>query len=184
MTRRYCDGPVSGTYIKRYLYFLQKGYDGDKITIESAAQAMVCNESDIMRALTYWQKAGAIRITVDEMTREITHVELLPVQAKQIAAEQYRKYRRTLNQLERNGVALTQTRKCAVQDWYGKLGMSEDLVMEAVNRCIRKTGKANFAYINKIIIAWHDSGLKTIDAVRKADRAYFQGKHDLEGGEE
>lgn len=41
------------------------------------------------------------------------------------------------------------------------LGLSPELVRAAYERCIEKTGKRAFAYINKVLLSWKQSGITT-----------------------
>ena len=42
-------------------------------------------------------------------------------------------------------------------------GISSELIHFAYEKCIEKTGKLSFPYINKILLSWHQKGIKTIE---------------------
>ena len=50
---------ANGEYVKVYLYVLR--HQGEDITIELIADALNHTESDVRRALSYWQKSGVLR---------------------------------------------------------------------------------------------------------------------------
>ncbi len=50
------------------------------------------------------------------------------------------------------------------------LGLSPELVRAAYERCIEKTGKRAFAYINKVLLSWKQSGITT-PAQAEAERS-------------
>lgn len=41
-------------------------------------------------------------------------------------------------------------------------GISSDLIHFAYEKCIEKTAKLSFPYINKILLSWHQKGIKTV----------------------
>ena len=43
-------------------------------------------------------------------------------------------------------------------------GISADLIHFAYEKCIEKTAKLSFPYINKILLSWHQKGIKTPEA--------------------
>ena len=43
-------------------------------------------------------------------------------------------------------------------------GISTDLIHFAYEKCIEKTAKLSFPYINKILLSWHQKGIKTPEA--------------------
>ena len=49
---------ANGEYVKVYLYVLR--HQGKEITIELIADALNHTESDVRRALSYWEKAGVL----------------------------------------------------------------------------------------------------------------------------
>lgn len=50
------------------------------------------------------------------------------------------------------------------------LGLSPELIRAAYERCIEKTGKRAFAYINKVLLSWKQSGITT-PAQAEAERS-------------
>ncbi len=65
--------------------------------------------------------------------------------------------------------ALTQTEKKYIKAWTFEKNVPAELVAEAYDRTVMATGKLNWAYMNKILMAWVEQGLKTVDEVRQKD---------------
>ena len=47
---------ANGEYVKVYLYILR--HQGEELTVESIADALDHTESDVRRAVSYWEKLG------------------------------------------------------------------------------------------------------------------------------
>lgn len=58
---------ASGEYVKVYLYLLR--HEQEAVSIEQIADALNHTESDVKRALAYWERLGALR-TAPEQNRE------------------------------------------------------------------------------------------------------------------
>ncbi len=56
--------------------------------------------------------------------------------------------------------ALAVSEQKYIQQWY-EAQMSVELVRFAYDYCVTKTGKYAVAYINKVLMAWHENGIKT-----------------------
>ena len=54
-------------------------------------------------------------------------------------------------------------------DWL-EMGFDEEAVSMAYERTCLNTGNRNWAYMNKILLRWHDAGLHTGEQVRSGDR--------------
>ena len=49
---------ANGEYVKVYLYILR--HQGEELTVESIADALDHTESDVRRAVSYWEKLGIL----------------------------------------------------------------------------------------------------------------------------
>lgn len=62
-----------------------------------------------------------------------------------------------------------------VVDWKEQYGMFDNIIVEAVDRAIKKkTTDISFSYIDAIIKQWHKMGVKTYMDITKADEEYFK----------
>lgn len=71
-----------------------------------------------------------------------------------------------------------------IERWTG-MGLSEELIIEAYNRCMDHKGQMSFAYINKILEDWHKKGFKKPadireEAVVSTGRRQHTGLSELE----
>lgn len=69
---------ANGSYVKVYLYLskcIQSG--GIDISIPFLADKTDSTERDIIRALQHWEKKGLIKITLDNVTEQISSIQIL-----------------------------------------------------------------------------------------------------------
>ena len=68
------------------------------------------------------------------------------------------------------------------------MGFEEEVISMAYERTCLNTGGLNWAYMNKILQRWHESGLHTAEAVRTGDRkpgaGAKQGQRQLDPDEQ
>ncbi len=82
---------------------------------------------------------------------------------------QYRKIMRYYGITDRNPAENEQN---YMSSWLRKLNMPLDLIKEACSRTIQNTGKASFAYTNKILNDWHNAGIESMGQVKQLDKEY------------
>ena len=63
--------------------------------------------------------------------------------------------------LEIYGRSLVTKEKEYCESWR-LYNISPELIHFAYEKCIEKTGKLSFPYINKILLSWHQKGIKTV----------------------
>lgn len=56
--------------------------------------------------------------------------------------------------------------------WYEDFSSSPELVGAAFDYCVAQTGKLSFAYMNKVLAAWHEQNIRTPAQAQKANEAY------------
>lgn len=71
--------------------------------------------------------------------------------------------------LQIHGRNLTQAEEKIAQSWLD-LGIDESLVAMAYERTCLNTGGLNWSYMNKILLSWHQQGLRSVEDVRTGDR--------------
>ena len=71
--------PANGEFVKVYLYLLRAANSSYSPTIADMADALSHTESDILRALKYWEKQGLFALIFDE-TNELKTISLLPIE--------------------------------------------------------------------------------------------------------
>ena len=76
---------------------------------------------------------------------------------------------RLMQQLQIRGRSLTAAEEKYAQSWLD-MGFDEESISMAYERTCLNTGGLNWAYMNKILLRWHQAGLHTAEAVRGGDR--------------
>ena len=71
-----------------------------------------------------------------------------------------------------------------ITEWQ-RLGLTEELILEAYNRCMDRKGQMSFAYMNKMLIEWGKSGYKSVADIQDQQsvdtgRKQHSGLSDLE----
>ena len=79
------------------------------------------------------------------------------------------KLSRLMQQLQIRGRSLTAAEERYAQSWLD-MGFDEESISMAYERTCLNTGGLNWAYMNKILQRWHQSGLHTAEAIRNGDR--------------
>jgi DnaD/phage-associated family protein len=85
----------------------------------------------------------------------------------------YREVLKSLGQASRN---ITPKEITFVDKWIKEQNHSLDIILEACDKTIINTGKANFRYLDKILTEWFDNNIKTIDDVIKSETNYKETK--------
>lgn len=55
--------------------------------------------------------------------------------------------------------------------WLNEWGFSEEMILEAYERCVDNKGVYNIRYINAILLRWHEQGIKSLDTLQKEEKA-------------
>ncbi|MBQ3331134.1 MAG: DnaD domain protein [Ruminococcus sp.] len=55
--------------------------------------------------------------------------------------------------------------------WVVVWHFSDEMIVEAYERCVNIKGEYNISYINAILKRWHEKGVKSMDALREAEAA-------------
>lgn len=78
--------------------------------------------------------------------------------------------------------ALSGTEAKYISSWSLDMGMSEAMIKSAYERTVNNTGKLSFPYMNTIIKAWYEKGIKTVSQIEQKDskRTAKKGNADYE----
>lgn len=170
--------PVSpGEYIKVYLYLLmlmQQNEDG--VTVKGLAKTLSCTEDDIMESLRFWKSRGVLELVVknDILTGIRFRRPGSADGAPNISAEQIR----TLKKENKDAAQLIFVaeqylkRPLSRNDVNVLLFFLEDLKLPldvcefVVEYCVLK-GHTSIRYIEKVGMAWHDKGIRSVKEARE-----------------
>lgn len=67
-----------------------------------------------------------------------------------------------------------------IERWYHQYGFEADVILEACRRTVLATDRNRFAYADKILGSWHNSGVHHVKDISRAD-ASFQSKKKQAG---
>lgn len=70
------------------------------------------------------------------------------------------------------GRSFTPSEQKYLDAWYEQFSASPDLVGAAFDYCVSQTGKLSFAYMNKVLAAWHEQKIRTPEQAHKANEAH------------
>ncbi len=79
-------------------------------------------------------------------------------------------YKDALRVIDRD---FTDTERRYVEQWLD-WGFDSDAIDAAYDKTVSNTGKRSLAYMNKILLNWHDKGLHSLSEIREKDRPKFR----------
>ena len=113
-------------------------------------------------------------------------IDTLEEAAAYIQKENIRNTRmsRLLGLLQIRGRNLTAAEERFANAWL-EMGMEDAAMAMAYEKTCLNTGGLNWAYMNKILVSWHEAGLHTVAAIREGDRkaGTKSGKRELDAEE-
>lgn len=161
-----------GEFVKVYLLMLKYSISGEP-GVNSSILASKLNllESDIMNALNYWNDEGVIKLTlIDRMNN--FNIEFLDlVESEEISksnvdlltALNENNTKDMLRDIENLiGRTLSPIEMSTYLSWQSDFNFSSELILILIEYCVSK-GKKDARYIEKVAIAWHDAGIRTIE---------------------
>lgn len=165
-----------GEFVKVYILLLKCSISGEP-GISSSILAAKLNllESEINNALKYWNDEGVIKlIPIDKMNNfNIEFVNLAenydPKGEKLdlLSALDNKNTKEILKEIEiLLGRTLSSKEMITYLSWETELGFSLELILFLIEYCVSKN-KKNASYIEKVALAWHDSGIKTIEEANR-----------------
>src|SRR5690606_35041027 len=109
-------------------------------------------------ALT-WAKEG---IDTEEKAREATAV--------------YNEHFNSVNKAFGLNRAPGQIERQYITKWVEVFSFTDDIITEACNRTILRTGKPDFKYTDKILESWFKKGVKNQADIKRLDEEFAKGK--------
>jgi len=70
----------------------------------------------------------------------------------------------------------TQKEASYIQKWFREYGFTQDMVLEACERCVLATDKHRFEYTDGILQSWKEGGIHSMQDIRAADAAFQKKK--------
>ena len=178
---------ANGEYVKVYLYILR--HQGEELTVESIADALDHTESDVRRAVSYWEKLGILSGAENEKKQEgelpwaadpaascaeakeetAASADRAPVysaaQVNRLCGDE--EFSQLLYIAQKYLNKVFTPRDCQVFAWlYEGLGMSSELLEYLVEYCAQN-GHCSVRYLETVAVSWHEKGIKTSQEARE-----------------
>lgn len=161
-----------GEFVKVYILLLKCTTTGEPgVTSDIIAAKLGLLESEVTNALKYWSNEGVIKLVpLDKMNNfEVEFIDLSRVESTENEKVNL------LSALEKNSnkdmlkdIELLLNRPLSNKEiemylsWTQELGFSLELILYLIEYCVSKE-KRTANYIESVALAWHDSGIKSIE---------------------
>lgn len=167
---------ANGAYVKVYLLSLSLAISGSEMSTAEMAGKLNLLESDVVNALEYWNKNGALNYVNGNVLFKNAEAP-----KKQESQTIQKKTMEEISEAMTQNTALADL--CAISQeilgktlknkdietlywFYDELGLSPEVITMLLEYCVSKD-KRNMNYIEKVAISWHENGITTIDAADK-----------------
>ena len=194
---------ANGEYVKIYIFLLRLTIDcsKDALTIAEISDLLECTSSDIIRALSYWEKQGLVNCSfnADGELTELSFIDLntssinyksavedikpnkpTPAKSKTISLSLEDKSRLSENNEVKEilGIAEQYLNKTlssndieTIMYIYDQLGFSVELIDYLIEYCVSKD-KKSINYIKKVAFTWSDNQIKDVSAAKRFTDEY------------
>lgn len=130
-----------------------------------------------------------IQYCVDRDKRDFRYIEKVALnwaeqnittvkQAKKVSTKYDKSVYEIMNALGKNS-SPTQKEVEFINRWMKEYAFSQDVILEACERCVLTTDKHRFEYAEGILSNWKESGVHHKSDIKKLDEQYIQRKNDL-----
>jgi DnaD/phage-associated family protein len=148
--------PLSGGDCETLLYLFDTCGLPSEVVVMATTWAVAHNHSH----MRYIEK-----MALDWVDRDITTVE---------AAEEYlcelerlqKAFERLEGLLDIAATRPTASQKQTADRWFNEWQLADELIKEAYDRTLAKTGKLQVAYMDRILGAWHDEGITAVSQLQ------------------
>ncbi len=174
---------ANGEYVKVYLYILR--HQKDPMDITGIADALNHTESDVRRALAYWEKLGALHFREEAAAQEPPEAAAVPASRPEGQVQPKGALRRpacSQEQISRLSededfsqllyIAQKYMNKIFTQRemevfvyLYDSLHMNTELLEYLVEYCVQN-GHSSIRYIETVALNWHEKGFATVEEAR------------------
>lgn len=147
-----------GDFVKVYIYMLRKAYSGLGFSIEEASDTLGLTQSDVIKALEYWEETG---ITSGLADGDIRFSTIQP-DSSQSKVYYDKGMKEMLDGVERLvGRLLSPKELQTYLDFAASYEFTPELIVLLVEYCTSKM-KTDIRYIEKVALAWNEAGIRTL----------------------
>lgn len=192
---------ANGEYVKVYLFLLRSLHEPSReLSVASLADALDHTESDILRALKYWEKQRLLKLECNACM-ELQGIYILDIPSVDMPTEQLTFPKENTSSCtvparksySRNDLLKFSTQKECQQllfvceqymkktlspaevetilYFYDQLHFSPDLIEYLVEYCVCK-GSKSIHYIETVALAWAEAGITTVAQARERTTTY------------
>lgn len=158
----YLDRPLKPMDIQLILYLYEELHFSSELIMylfEYCVSKNKKNPSYIEAVALTWAKEG---IDTEEKAREATVV--------------YNEHFNNVNKAFGLNRAPGQIERQYITKWVEVFSFSDDIITDACNRTILRTGKPDFKYADKILETWYKKNVKTLADIARLDEEFAKGK--------
>lgn len=165
-----------GEFVKVYILLLKCTTSGEPgVSSDIIAAKLGLLESDVTNALRYWNNEGVIKlIPIDKMNNfEVEFINLSQVESTEnekvnlLSALEKNSNKDMLKDIESLLNRPLSNKEIEMYlSWTHELGFSLELILFLIEYCVSKD-KRTANYIESVALAWHDSGIKSIEDANK-----------------
>ena len=188
---------ANGEFLKTYLLLLRLLSDRRReTTVVELADCLNMTESDVIRALKYWERVGQLRLTCcgDGELESISFPEegTLPAETRMpeweiacMAPDRKETGKPAVQDLSEDeefvqllyvvqkylGKPLTGRELDMLASWYQDLHFPADVIEYMVETCVNN-GHRSMRYIEKVALDWHERGIMTVARAKACQQSY------------
>ena len=161
-----------GEFVKVYILLLKCTTTGEPgVTSDIIAAKLGLLESEVTNALKYWSNEGVIKLVpLDRMNNsEVEFIDLSQVESTEnekvnlLSALEKNSNKDMLKDIESLLNRPLSNKEIEMYlSWTHELGFSLELILYLIEYCVSKD-KRTANYIESVALAWHDSGIKSIE---------------------
>ncbi|MGL5575152.1 MAG: DnaD domain protein [Sarcina sp.] len=165
-----------GEFVKVYILLLKCTTSGEPgVSSDIIAAKLGLLESDVTNALRYWNNEGVVKlIPIDKMNNfEVEFINLSQVESTEnekvnlLSALEKNSNKDMLKDIESLLNRPLSNKEIEMYlSWTHELGFSLELILFLIEYCVSKD-KRTANYIESVALAWHDSGIKSIEDANK-----------------
>ncbi|MDI6618742.1 MAG: DnaD domain protein [Clostridiales bacterium] len=172
---------ADGNFVKVYLAGLYQSLAGENIIGEKLSKKLGLLESDIIKALEYWESKGLLKIKKNDNDIEINFMDILSIyygskiysSGGKLSPEmiglrmenpKIKSMHDTIDELL--GRLLSPKEVMTYLSWIDDFGFSPEVVILLIEYC-KARKKTDFRYIEKVAISWNEAKIKTADDAQR-----------------
>lgn len=153
-----------GDFIKVYIYMLKLGYCGPEMDIDGIGRALNLLQTDVQRALEYWESKGLMKIS------PTGSIELISPKVKEEIKNDVffdNPVKEMFNGIEKLlGRPLSSKELTVYMSFIEDFNFTPEVINILIEYCSSKK-KTDIRYIERVAMAWNEAGIKDLDDAQR-----------------